>query len=90
MRCAMLKPGTGFVSSVLNAFISTYVRCASSPLVSFSLLMGAAKILFDEMIEKDELTWTTMITGYVRKGDPDADRAILDGMTENMGLHGIQ
>ena len=52
--------------------------------------MGATKILFDEMIEKDELTWTTMITGYVRKGDPDADRAILDGMTENMGLHGIQ
>nr|POE85743.1 pentatricopeptide repeat-containing protein [Quercus suber] len=48
--------------------------------------MGAAKILFDEMTEKDELTWTTMITGYEKKGDLDADRAILDGMTENMGV----
>ena len=48
--------------------------------------MGAAKMLFDEMTEKDELTWTTIITGYVRKGDLDADRAILDSMTENMGV----
>ncbi|KAL0009332.1 hypothetical protein SO802_010834 [Lithocarpus litseifolius] len=48
--------------------------------------MGEAKILFDEMTEKDELTWTTMITGYVRKGDLDADSAILDGITENMGV----
>ncbi|KAL4632189.1 hypothetical protein ACB092_04G034100 [Castanea dentata] len=86
MHCAVLKSGTVFVTSVLNALISAYVKCASSPLASSSLLMGAAKKLFDEMPKKDELTWTTMITGYVRNNDLDAAREILDGVTENIGV----
>lgn len=86
MHSAMLKSGTGFVTSVLNALISAYVKCASSPLASASSLMGAAKKLFDEMPEKDELTWTTMITGYVRNDDLDAAREMLDGMTEKLGV----
>ncbi|GMY24358.1 pentatricopeptide repeat-containing protein At1g25360 [Fagus crenata] len=86
MHCFMLKSGTGLVTSVLNALISAYVKCSYSPLASSSLLMGAAKRLFDEMPERDELTWTTMITGYVRNDDLDAAREFLDGMTENMGV----
>ncbi|KAB1203733.1 hypothetical protein CJ030_MR8G011205 [Morella rubra] len=82
----VLKSGTGFVTSVLNALISAYVKCASSPLTSSSSLMGAAKKLFEEMPKRDELTWTTMITGYVRNDDLAAAREFLDGMTEKLGV----
>lgn len=86
MHCAVVKSGTGYVTSVLNALVSAYVKCSSSPIASSTLLMGAARKLFDEMPERDELSWTTMITGYVRNDDLDAARAFLDGMTEKLGV----
>ena len=84
MHYAVLKSGTVFVTLVLNALISAYVKCASSPLALSSLLMGAAKKLFDEMPKKDELTWTTMITGYMRNNNLDAAREVLNGVIENI------
>lgn len=86
MHCAVVKSGTGFVTSVLNALISVYVKCALSPLVSSTSLMSAARRLFDDMADRDELSWTTMITGYVRINDLDAARKFLDGMTEKLGV----
>ncbi|KAF3446737.1 hypothetical protein FNV43_RR11917 [Rhamnella rubrinervis] len=86
MHCAVVKSGTGFVTSVLNALVSVYVKCALSPLVSPSSLMSAARRLFDDMSERDELSWTTIITGYVRINDLDAARKFLDGMTEKLGV----
>ncbi|GAV72319.1 PPR domain-containing protein/PPR_2 domain-containing protein/DYW_deaminase domain-containing protein [Cephalotus follicularis] len=86
MHCMVVKSGTGFVTSVLNALISVYVKCASSPSVlSTSLLISARKV-FDEMPQKDELSWTTMITGYIRNDDLDAAREFLDGMCEKLGV----
>ncbi|CAL5384824.1 unnamed protein product [Camellia sinensis] len=84
LHCAVAKSGTGLVTSVVNALISVYVKCASSPLASSSLLMAAAKKLFDEMRVRDELSWTTIITGYVRNGDLDAARQVFDGMNEKL------
>ncbi|KAA8526699.1 hypothetical protein F0562_008098 [Nyssa sinensis] len=84
LHCAVVKSGTGFITSVVNAIISVYVKCASSPLVSSSSLMGAARKLFDEMPVRDELSWTTIITGYVRNNDLDAARHVLDGMNEKL------
>ena len=84
IHCAVVKSGSGFVTSVLNALLSVFVKCASSPLVSSSSLMAAARKLFDEMTERDELSWTTMIAGYVRNGELDAGRQFLDGMTEKL------
>ncbi|KAJ7979791.1 Pentatricopeptide repeat-containing protein [Quillaja saponaria] len=84
MHCVVLKSGTGLVTSVLNALISAYVKCASSAVASSSLLMASARKLFDEMPAKDELSWTTMITGYVRNDDLDSAREFLDGMTEKL------
>lgn len=84
LHCAVVKSGTGLVTSVLNALISVYVKCALSPLVSSSALMGAARRVFDEMPERDELSWTTIITGYVRIHDLDAARKFLDGMAEKL------
>ncbi|KAG7020472.1 Pentatricopeptide repeat-containing protein, partial [Cucurbita argyrosperma subsp. argyrosperma] len=86
MHGAVVKSGTGLVSSVLNALLSVYVKCASSPLVSSSSLMASARKLFDEMPQRDELTWTTLITGYVRNDDLNGARELLDTMTEKLGV----
>ncbi|KAL5542696.1 hypothetical protein UlMin_010406 [Ulmus minor] len=87
MNCAVVKSGTGFATCVMNALVSVYVKCASLMLASVSSsLMAAAGKLFDEMPKRDELTWTTMITGYVRCNDLDAARKLLDGMSEKVGV----
>ncbi|XVF63169.1 hypothetical protein PTKIN_Ptkin09bG0066800 [Pterospermum kingtungense] len=77
MHCMVLKSGSGFVTSVLNALVSVYVNCA---------MMFEARKLFDEMNEKDELSWTTMVTGYVRNDELDAARELVDGMSEKLGV----
>ncbi|KAF7807172.1 pentatricopeptide repeat-containing protein [Senna tora] len=83
LHCEVIKLGIGSVTSVMNALIRVYVNCASIQ-VSSSLLMAAAKQLFDEMPKKDEISWTTMTIGYVRNNDLSAARELLDGMTEKV------
>ncbi|XP_031404654.1 pentatricopeptide repeat-containing protein At1g25360 [Punica granatum] len=85
-HCAALKSGTLKITSVSNAVISAYVKCASSPLDSSSSLMSSARKLFDEMDRRDELTWTTMIAGLVRNGDLEVAREFLDRMDEKLGV----
>ncbi|XAR54672.1 hypothetical protein NMG60_11029910 [Bertholletia excelsa] len=84
LHCAVVKSGTGSITSVVNALISVYVKCASSPLACSSSLMANARKLFDEMCVKDELSWTTIITGYVRNGDLVTAREVFDGMKEKL------
>ncbi|XP_076944061.1 pentatricopeptide repeat-containing protein At1g25360-like [Bidens hawaiensis] len=84
LHCEIVKSGTGFVTSVVNALISVYVRCAASPFVRPSLLMDAARKLFDEMPVKDELSWTTLITGYVRNDDLHGARQVFDCMNHKL------
>ncbi|XP_022144374.1 pentatricopeptide repeat-containing protein At1g25360-like [Momordica charantia] len=84
MHCAVVKFGMGCVSSVLNALLFVYVKCASSLTVSSSAMVSARK-LFNEISKRDELTWTTMITGYVRNEDLNGARELLDTMTEKFG-----
>ncbi|OVA20411.1 Pentatricopeptide repeat [Macleaya cordata] len=83
LHCAVVKSGTESVVSVLNALVTLYVKCAS--LLSTSS-MDAARKVFDGMPERDELTWTTMITGYVRNDDLDSARKIFDGMTDKLDV----
>lgn len=84
LHCAIVKSGTGMVTSVINALISVYVKCSVSPLVSPSSLLGSARKLFDEMPVRDELSWTAIITGYLRNDELDAAREIFDGMEEKL------
>ncbi|KAM7521184.1 hypothetical protein LguiB_020146 [Lonicera macranthoides] len=84
LHCAVVKSGTGSVTSVVNALISVYVKCASSPLASSVLLMDAARKLFDELPVRDELSWTTIITGYVRNDDLDGAREVFERMKEKL------
>lgn len=86
LHCVVVKSGTGFVTSVVNALISVYVKCASSPLVLSSSLMSAARRLFDEMPVRDELSWTTIITGYVRNDDLDGAKEVFDGMDVKLAV----
>lgn len=71
--------------SVLNALISIYVKCAYSPFVSSWSLMGVARGVFDEMPERDELSWTTMMTGYVKNDDLDSAHKFFGGMSNASG-----
>ncbi|XP_059291891.1 pentatricopeptide repeat-containing protein At1g25360 [Lycium ferocissimum] len=84
LHCAVVKSGMAEIKCVVNALISVYVRCASSPLVSSLLLMDSASKLFYEMPERDDLSWTTIITGYVKNDDLDAARKVFDGMDEKL------
>ncbi|KAK7278519.1 hypothetical protein RJT34_23549 [Clitoria ternatea] len=88
LHCDIIKWGALSSSSVLNALMSCYICCASSPLMSPCLLMAAARKLFDEMphCQRDEPSWTTIIAGYVRNGDLVAARELLDGMTERIAV----
>ncbi|KAH7532702.1 hypothetical protein FEM48_Zijuj04G0050400 [Ziziphus jujuba var. spinosa] len=45
---------------VNNALMDMYAKCGK---------MDEAQILFDEMGERDVVTWTTMINGYILNGD---------------------
>ncbi|KAL4559165.1 hypothetical protein LXL04_031299 [Taraxacum kok-saghyz] len=84
LHSEIIKSGTGFVTSVINALISVYIKCASSPHVTPSLLMDAARKLFDEMPHKDEVSWTTVINGYIRNDDLDTASQVFDGMNEKL------
>ena len=70
----MVKFGTGRVVSVMNALIALYFKC-DEPEAS-----GCAREVFDGMVEKEEITWTTMVVGYVRRGDLCGARRVLDEM----------
>nr|GMC53564.1 pentatricopeptide repeat-containing protein At1g25360 [Ipomoea batatas] len=48
--------------------------------------MESARKLFDEMNKRDELTWTTIIVGYIRNDNVDAARKVFDGMDEKNSL----
>ncbi|KVF06906.1 Pentatricopeptide repeat-containing protein, partial [Cynara cardunculus var. scolymus] len=86
LHCEIVKSGTASVTSVVNALMSVFVRCASSPFVTSSLLMDAARKLFDEMPLKDELSWTTIITGYIKNDDLYGASQVFDGMNEKLAV----
>ncbi|KAL3518072.1 hypothetical protein ACH5RR_020661 [Cinchona calisaya] len=54
-----------------NAILDMYTKCGSRE---------DAKRLFDEMEEKDIISWTTIIVGYTRAGDFNAARSVFRTM----------
>lgn len=54
------EKGLGKKVSVRNALADMYVKCGE---------MDEARSVFDKIIEKDVVTWTTMIHGYTLNGD---------------------
>ncbi|CAA0835090.1 Pentatricopeptide repeat-containing protein [Striga hermonthica] len=84
LHCVVIKSGTSSVTSVVNALMSVYVKCMLSPLVSSSLLMASARKLFDEMPARDELSWTTIITGYVKNEDVGLAQEVFDRLDQKL------
>lgn len=54
------KCGLAFDVLVSNALLKMYVDCGS---------VGEARVIFDQMKRRDEISWTVMVSGYVKKGE---------------------
>ena len=46
--------------AVRNALVNIYAKCGS---------MDEARLVFDEMDERDVISWTSMINGHILNGD---------------------
>ncbi|KAL6953536.1 hypothetical protein U1Q18_045866, partial [Sarracenia purpurea var. burkii] len=69
----VLKSGFGYDLFVQNAMIDLFMRCGK---VDF------ARRVFDEMHEKDVISWNSMISGYGNNGRADAARELFNSMFE--------
>ncbi|XP_073005462.1 pentatricopeptide repeat-containing protein At1g25360 [Typha latifolia] len=74
LHCAVAKSGVENAVSVLNALITVYMKCESSE------AEVSAREVFNGMQERDELTWTTMVVGYVRRGHINEARLVFESM----------
>ncbi|KAJ7974419.1 Pentatricopeptide repeat-containing protein [Quillaja saponaria] len=65
------EKGFGDNIAVKNALVDMYVKCRS---------MNEARLLVEKMEEKDVVTWTTMINGYLLDGDAKSALALCQDM----------
>ncbi|XP_024994960.1 pentatricopeptide repeat-containing protein At1g33350 [Cynara cardunculus var. scolymus] len=90
LHTQILRTGYGEYPVVQTALLDAYSR--------FSSDIGIARLLFDEMSERNVVSWTAMISGYTRAGEmenavelfeqmPDRDtpswNSIIAGCTQN-------
>ncbi|XP_050233827.1 pentatricopeptide repeat-containing protein At2g21090 [Mercurialis annua] len=63
----------GFLSNLVisSSILDAYAKCSE---------MGGARRLFYEMIVRDVLAWTTMVSGYAQLGDMEAAKELFDLM----------
>ncbi|KAK8936817.1 Pentatricopeptide repeat-containing protein [Platanthera zijinensis] len=80
LHCPAVKLGAEPLVPVSNALIALYSKCDS-----WDAGMHARQV-FDNMPERDELTWTTMIVGYVRESDIFSARQLFDEMNERFDV----
>lgn len=69
----VVKSGFGSDLFVSTSLIDMYAKCMN---------MGCARKLFDEMVEKSEVSWTALIGGYARCGDMDSVKDLFNRMPE--------
>lgn len=65
--------GFGFDLYVGNTLIDMYVRCEC---------LDCARKVFDEMCDRDVISWTSLIVAYVRCGNMEEAGVLFDGMPE--------
>ncbi|XP_004306098.1 PREDICTED: pentatricopeptide repeat-containing protein At5g39350 [Fragaria vesca subsp. vesca] len=53
--------GLGKNLALRNALVDMYIKCGG---------MNEARVVFENMAERDVVTWTTMINGYILSGEP--------------------
>jgi len=67
----IIRVGLESDAFVGNAIIDMYVKCGS---------MKDARQVFDEMHDRNDVTWTSMITGYVQHGNSEEALKVLSWM----------
>ncbi|XP_024019300.1 pentatricopeptide repeat-containing protein At4g32430, mitochondrial [Morus notabilis] len=67
LHCLVIKSGFNCEVFVGNALVSVYSRCEN--------LLDARRV-FDEMPNKDLVTWNAMISGYTQDGDHGLEAAL--------------
>ncbi|KAK9080425.1 hypothetical protein SSX86_000183 [Deinandra increscens subsp. villosa] len=82
-RGKLLRLGEKFHGRVLAAgFCSNlFVQTSLVNLYSVAVVENARKV-FDEMPERNVITWNTLVAGYVKCGDIDRARKVFDEMPE--------
>lgn len=68
-----LKSGCGFDLVVHNAVIDLFMRCGK---------LDTARLVFEDMDERDVVSWNAMISGYASNGRVDIARQLFDSMPE--------
>ncbi|KAK8494618.1 hypothetical protein V6N13_029858 [Hibiscus sabdariffa] len=72
----VIRSGLSAIGSIQNSLISVYV-CID---------MGSAQKLFDEMSEKDVISWSVMIEGYLQSEEPDFALQLFREMVSEGGI----
>lgn len=70
----ILKTGFGRHPVVQTALVDFYSR--------FRHEIGTARLMFDEMTEKNVISWTAMISGYTRLGDMENAISLFENIPE--------
>lgn len=73
LHCLITKAGFDYHVHVQTALVNMYIDCG--------FLVDAKKV-FDEMPEKNLVTWNVLLTGLIKWGEIELARAIFDMMPE--------
>lgn len=73
----VVKFGVGSIIFVMNVLVFLYLKCD---------FLNLVRRVFDEIIEKDERLWMSMMIGYVKNGFFDLGLELFEGMDEGMKL----
>ncbi|KAL5716432.1 hypothetical protein ACHQM5_018121 [Ranunculus cassubicifolius] len=72
LHCHVVKLGFGLDVYVSNSLIDMYCKCYD---------VRVARNVFDEMTDRDEVSWNSLISGYVGCGEIGEARKLFDEMT---------
>ncbi|KAL7107883.1 hypothetical protein ACP275_06G082000 [Erythranthe tilingii] len=73
LHCSSTKVGFDYHVHVQTALVNMYMDCGC---------LADAKNVFDEMPDKNLVTWNVLITGYIKWGEIEFARAAFDSMPE--------
>ncbi|KAK6159597.1 hypothetical protein DH2020_006911 [Rehmannia glutinosa] len=73
LHCLSAKVGFAYHVHVQTALVNMYIDCGR---------LVEAKNLFDEMPERNLVTWNVLITGFIKWGEIEFARAVFDVMPE--------
>ncbi|KAF8399829.1 hypothetical protein HHK36_015701 [Tetracentron sinense] len=71
LECLVRESGIEFNSYMINALIDMYSKCGS---------IADARTHFDEMVDKNMVSWNSMVSGYGRSKNMDVAKRIFDQM----------